>query len=245
MNPRPKILVVDGDAAIIALLGAYLVRFGLQVHAAANSAQMQQQLSLHAIDLVVLDPTLPGADGMALACALRAASRIPIIMLTARCSPADRVIGLEMGADDFMGKPFEPRELVARIQSVLRRVGEPRAEASGHLGAGVVRFGGWALQRDERRLTSPSGVAVPLSDAEFRLLSTFLKTPRRVVSREQLMVQARGRIMDGLDRSIDLLVSRLRLKLQGGAGTAELIKTVRGAGYLFDAQPVNGPAWGY
>jgi two-component system OmpR family response regulator len=237
------ILVVDDDEGITSLLCAYLSRFGLQAHAAANGEEMQRQLSAHPIALVVLDLMLPGVDGLALARALRAVSRIPIIMLTARGSPADRVVGLEMGADDYMSKPFEPRELVARIQSVLRRAAAPREATRSR--ADVIAFDGWQLQRDERQLTSPRGLVVPLSNAEFQLLSAFLKAPRRVVSREQLAEQARGRTLDDFGRSIDLLVSRLRRKLATEDGEREegtLIKTVRGAGYMFNAQSVQGAA---
>ena len=178
MNAAPHILVVDDDTGITTLLCAYLQRFGFQAHAAADGDEMRRQLDAHRIDLVVLDLMLPGVDGLALAHALRASSRIPIIMLTARCSPTDRVVGLEMGADDYVSKPFDPRELVARIQTVLRRAGVPRAETerSDH---DVVRFDGWELLRSERRLTSPKGLVVPLSNAEYQLLATFLRSPRR------------------------------------------------------------------
>lgn len=240
MNPLPKILVVDDDSGITSLLCAYLARFGFEAHAAADGVQMQRHIEAHAVDLVVLDLMLPGVDGLALAHALRAGSPIPIIMLTARGSPADRVVGLEMGADDYMCKPFEPRELVARIQTVLRRAGSARTEAPSP--PDLIRFDGWQLQRNERLLTSPKGLVVPLSNAEFQLLSTFLKAPRRVVSRDQLMEQARGRALDAFGRSIDLLVSRLRQKLADESGAANLIKTVRGAGYMFDARSVQGHA---
>jgi two-component system OmpR family response regulator len=234
----PRILVVDDDTAITSLLGDYLRRFRFEVVTAVDGAAMREQLQRHAIDLIVLDVMLPGENGLALAQQLRAQSRVPFILLSAQCSAYDRVIGLEVGADDFLGKPFEPRELVARIHTVLRR-GGAASEASD-----VVRFDGWELQRNDRRLISPTGVVVPLSNAEFKLLSIFLGTPRRVFSRDQLMAQARGRTLDALGRSIDLLVSRLRQKLAEGAEGAPLIRTVRGAGYLFDAQSVRGqPAW--
>jgi two-component system, OmpR family, response regulator len=246
MPPAPSILVVDDDEGITSLLCAYLARFGFETYVAADGVEMKRRLDAHRIDLVVLDLMLPGVDGLALAHELRAGSRIPIIMLTARCDPADRVVGLEMGADDYMSKPFEPRELVARIQTVLRRSGAPRGEATQEADTDVIRFAGWTLQRSERRLRSPKGLVVPLSNAEYQLLSAFLNAPRRVVSRDYLMAQARGRTMDGFERSIDLLVSRLRQKLIDDSGAAALIKTVRGAGYLFDAQSVQGlVAWGH
>ena len=240
MPTVPKILVVDDDDDITTLLCAYLSRFGFEARAVADGQQMQRHLDAHPVDLVVLDLMLPGVDGLALAQALRAGSRLPIIMLTARGSAADRVVGLEMGADDYMSKPFEPRELVARIHSVLRRSREARPPAAP--APEVIAFDGWRLQRDERLLTSPKGLVVPLSNAEFQLLSAFLKAPRRVVSRDQLMTQARGRSMDEIGRSIDLLVSRLRQKLADEAGAKALIKTVRGAGYMFDARSVQALA---
>lgn len=244
MKNETNILVVDDDVGITGLLCDYLARFGFKAFAAGNDIEMRQQLDARRIDLVVLDLMLPGVDGLSLVHALRAGSRIPIIMLTARCNPADRVVGLEMGADDYMSKPFEPRELVARIKTVLRRAGAPRADAPGQIGADVVSFDGWELQRSERRLKSPKGLVVPLSNAEYHLLSAFLRAPRRVVSRDYLMSQARGRTMEAMERSIDLLVSRLRQKLLDDSGAAALIKTVRGAGYVFDAQSVQGtPAW--
>jgi two-component system OmpR family response regulator len=161
-------------------------------------------------------------------------------MLTARTDLYDRIAGLESGADDYVGKPFEPRELVARIQTVLRRVRAPSAPLAGNAAlAEVVCFDGWSLHREERRLTSPQGLVVPLSNAEFRLLTTFLKTPRRLFSRDQLMEQARGRAMDSFERSIDLLVSRLRQKLADDPREPSMIKTVRGAGYMFDVRSVR------
>ena len=247
MQAQPSILVVDDDVGMTTLLCSYLSRFGLQVHAVADGVQMRQHLDTHHVDLVVLDLMLPGVDGLTLARALRAGSRIPIIMLTARGSAADRIVGLEIGADDYMGKPFDPRELVARIQSVLRRAATPGTPAQ--VASDVIAFDGWRLQRDERLLTSPKGLVVPLSNAEFQLLLAFLKAPRRVVTREQLAEQARGRTLDDLSRSVDLLVSRLRQKLthspQGSgatdsAGPPALIKTVRGAGYMFNARSVQG-----
>ena len=247
MQAQPSILVVDDDVGMTTLLCSYLSRFGLQVHAVADGVQMRQHLDTHHVDLVVLDLMLPGVDGLTLARALRAGSRIPIIMLTARGSAADRIVGLEIGADDYMGKPFDPRELVARIQSVLRRAARPGTPAQ--VASDVIAFDGWRLQRHERLLTSPKGLVVPLSNAEFQLLMAFLKAPRRVVTREQLAEQARGRTLDDLSRSVDLLVSRLRQKLthspQGSGATDSacppaLIKTVRGAGYMFNARSVQG-----
>jgi two-component system OmpR family response regulator len=232
-----RILVVDDDAEITTLLSQYLERYDFQVYVASDGASMHRQLREHAIDLVVLDVMLPGVDGLTLARLLREQSQIPIIMLTARAASYDCVVGLEMGADDYMSKPFEPRELVARIHCVMRR------QANGQMlsqAATAVRFDAWTLQRLERQVIDPQGTAVPLSYAEYRLLCTLLGSPRRVFSREQLMEQSRGRAMDMFDRSVDLLVSRLRGKL--GDEGARLIKTVRGCGYMLDARQVQ--AWG-
>ncbi|MDA8451600.1 response regulator transcription factor [Acidovorax sp. NCPPB 3859] len=237
------ILVVDDDDDITALLTQYLGRFGYTAHAACDAAAMRARMTAQPMDLVVLDLMLPGTDGMALARELRARSGVPIIMLTARADAYDRVLGLELGADDYMTKPFEPRELVARIHSVLRRTAPAFREPGGMQAvADVVRFDGWSLHSVERHLVSPAGVTVPLSNAEYRLLCTFLRMPRRVCSRDQLMEHARGRAMESFERSIDLLVSRLRSKLSDDPRAPALIKTVRGSGYLFDIQTVQGLA---
>ena len=233
------ILVVDDDVEITTLLTEYLARFGYAAHAAGDALSMRAQMAVHPIGLVVLDVMLPGTDGITLARELRERSRVPIIMLTARANPYDCVLGLEMGADDYMGKPFEPRELVARIQTVLRRIAGDTAPARKGLDE-VVRFDGWTLHSIERHLVSPQGVVVPLSNAEFRLLCTILRMPRRVFSRDQLMEQARGRAMDAFERSIDLLVSRLRSKLSDDPRSPSMIRTVRGAGYLFNVQSLQG-----
>ncbi|QHJ00271.1 response regulator [Xylophilus rhododendri] len=237
MNQRPHILVVDDDQEITTLLSDYLERFGFTVHTAVDGKTMREQIARQAMDMVVLDVMLPGSDGLMLAREVRQHSRVPIIMLTARTGTHDRVVGLELGADDYMGKPFEPRELVARINTVLRRI----PAGSGVQGSddGVVRFDGWELRRDERRLTSPDGLVVPLSNAEYRLLTTFLSMPRRIFSRDQLMERARGRTMENFERSIDLLVSRLRQKLSDDPRAPSMIRTVRGAGYVFDVRSVQ------
>ena len=242
MLPRSHILIVDDDEEITALLRDYLARFGFEVHAAGDGVAMREQLAAHHIDLVVMDLMLPGEDGLTLAREVRQRSQIPIIMLTARSNPYDRVLGLESGADDYMSKPFEPRELVARINTVLRRAGTLNDGAAPPSRSDVIRFDGWELHREDRCLTSPAGLVVALSNAEFRLLSTFLNMPRRLFSRDQLMEQARGRTMDLFERSIDLLVSRLRQKLADDPSEPSMIKTVRGAGYLFNVQSVQGAA---
>lgn len=237
MNHRPHILVVDDDQDITTLLSDYLERFGFTVHTASDGDGMREHIARQAMDMVVLDVMLPGSDGLALAREVRQHSRVPIIMLTARTGTHDRVVGLELGADDYMGKPFEPRELVARINTVLRRI--PAGRTAHPTDEGVVRFDGWELRRDERRLTSPDGLVVPLSNAEYRLLTTFLSMPRRIFTRDQLMERARGRAMENFERSIDLLVSRLRQKLSDDPRSPSMIRTVRGAGYVFDVRSVQ------
>ena len=241
----PQILVVDDNAPATESLCRYLARFGLEAFGVAGADAMRDQLQRRSIDLVVLSLTLPGFDGLDAARMLRRASNIPLIMLTARGDAADRIIGLETGADDCLARPFEPRELVARIQNVLRRAARSAGSPSANVFDTVTRFDGWQLDRGDRRLTSPAGMAIPLSNAEYQLLTTFLTQPRRVLSRDQLAVQAQGRPTGSVARSIDLLVSRLRQKLSdacGAVGEGEdgLIKTVRGDGYMLNARSVRG-----
>ena len=244
MTDRPAILLVDDDTDIIELLRQYLSRFRFEVFTAGDADGMRALLRQQRIDLVVLDVMLPGTDGLTLAREIRAQSRLPVIMLTARVSAYDRVLGLEMGADDYMCKPFEPRELVARIQTVLRRTQGGASEAADEAAGDLVSFDGWQLDRVERTVVSPAGPVAALSNGEFRLLNTFLQAPRRLLTRDQLMERARGRAMDSFDRSIDLLVSRLRHKLADEPGDDALIKTVRGAGYVFNARSVQSrPVW--
>lgn len=244
MNTKISILIVDDDAEITELLGDYLSRFNFEVRTACDADSMRAQLERHTVNLVVLDVMLPGTDGLTLSREIRERSQIPVIMLTARTTTFDRIMGLENGADDYMGKPFEPRELVARIHTVLRRSQGAKEAAPNVARSDVVCFDGWELHREERTLVSPTGLVVALSNAEFRLLNTFLQTPRRLFSRDQLMEQARGRAMDAFERSIDLLVSRLRQKLADDPDEPSMIKTVRGAGYMFNVQSVQGRmAW--
>lgn len=244
MKSSPHILIVDDDTDITALLSDYLSRFNFVTHVACDGNSMRVQLAQHAVDLVVLDVMLPGEDGLVLSREIRQRSSVPVIMLTARSNTYDRVLGLENGADDYVSKPFEPRELVARIHTVLRRANQLNDGPVSLARSDVVCFDGWELHREDRCLTSPTGLVVALSNAEFRLLSTFLQTPRRLFSRDQLMEQARGRAMDAFERSIDLLVSRLRQKLADDPDEPSMIKTVRGAGYMFNVQSVQGRvAW--
>ena len=229
-----SVLLVDDDIQIRQLLGDYLSEFGMTVVAVADGKSMEDALVRGIFDLVILDLMLPGEDGLSLCRSLRAKSDIPILMLTARGETMDRVIGLEVGADDYIVKPFEPRELVARIQTILRRAkgGHETPKEQGNMAS----FMGWRVNYVLRQIISPEELVVPLSNAEFRLLKVFIEHPCRVLSRDFLLDQARGRNMDLFDRSIDLLVSRLRHKLGDDSRTPGLIKTVRGEGYLFDAK---------
>jgi two-component system OmpR family response regulator len=227
-----RCLVVDDDPELLQSVCDYLRRFGLEAVPAASAAQMRAAIAQGAIDVVILDVMLPDADGLALLGALREQSHVPVIMLTAQGDPHSRVLGLELGADDYVTKPFEPRELVARIKAVLRRRAQPGQERRDE---GVVEFAGWRFDRLKRQLVSPRQVVVPLSSAEFRLLDAFVERPRRVLSRDQLIDATRGQGVVVADRAIDLAVSRLRQKLAAAEGGEQLICTVRGEGYLFDA----------
>lgn len=228
-----SILMVDDDAQIRQLLSDYLSGFGMSVVAVADGKAMADALKKSSFDLVILDLMLPGEDGLSLCRSLRAESDIPILMLTARGEAMDRVVGLELGADDYIVKPFEPRELVARIQTILRRA---RGNRENHKEQNEVQFMGWRLNYVMRHLVSPEELVIPLSNAEFRLLTVFIEHPNRILTREFLLDSARGRDMDVFDRSIDILVSRVRQKLNDDSRTPTLIKTVRGEGYLFDAK---------
>ena len=232
------ILVVDDDREIRSLLGDYLEKNGFRATAVADGRAMWSALEQGRFDLVILDVMLPGEDGFVLCRSLRARSDLPVIMLTAKGEDMDRIVGLELGADDYLAKPFNPRELLARIKSVLRRhravPGNLQAEPARYL-----RFAGWTLDLAARNLVSPTQVVVALSGAEFRLLRVFLSYPNRVLSRDQLMDLTVGREADPLDRSIDVQVSRLRRKIETHPQNPELIITVRGGGYMFTASVVR------
>ena len=221
-----RILVVDDDKSIRSLVSDFLRAQGEEVLTAADGVEMHSVLAQHGVDLIVLDLMLPGRSGLDLCRELRGASQTPIIMLTARGDEVDRVVGLEVGADDYIAKPFSPRELLARIKAVLRR--SQATSVGDHLH--VFHFSGWRLDTLRRELFDPKGVAVDLSTGEYDLLATFLEASQRVLSRDYLMEQARGRSYDVFDRVIDVQISRLRRKL---GAEEEMIKTVRGVGYLF------------
>lgn len=237
MPEQPHILVVDDDREIRDLVTRYLIKHGLRARGAADGRQMHQALDDWSIDLIVLDLMLPGEDGLSLCRKLRADSKIPVIMLTAMGEETDRIVGLEMGADDYVAKPFNPRELLARIKAVLRRVEDGQAAARPDADrANVLVFAGWRLDLQRRDLTSSDNVLVPLSAGEYDLLLAFVTRPQRVLSRDQLLDLARGREAQPFDRAIDVQVSRLRRKIEVDPGNPALIKTVRGGGYLFTPQ---------
>lgn len=234
MDTQDCILIVDDEPEIRRLLVDYLARNGFEAVAARDGREMWQMLERHAVDLLVLDLMLPDTDGLTLCRDLRAKSNLPVIMLTARGEETDRIVGIEMGADDYLVKPFNPRELLARIKSILRRT---RALPP-NLKPEPVRylcFAGWSLDTAERMLSSPDGVATPLSGGEFRLLRILLEHPNRVVTRDQLIEMIHGREAEAYDRAIDVQVSRLRQRLRDDSREPQLIKTVRGEGYVLAA----------
>jgi two-component system, OmpR family, response regulator len=229
LAPLSEILVVDDDGEILSLVSRFLRSNGFRVHTARSGAEMNEALKYGAIDLIILDLMLPGRSGLDLCRDLRRHSSLPVIMLTAKDDETDRIIGLEVGADDYLPKPFNPRELLARINAVLRRV-RPSGHAPVDRHRRAVQFAGWRLDTLKRELNNPAGVVVDLSTGEYDLLLAFLEAPQRVLTRDFLLDAARNRSIEVFDRSIDVQVSRLRRKLSGGE---ELIKTVRGVGYLF------------
>ncbi|HYG89707.1 MAG TPA: response regulator [Azospirillum sp.] len=231
MDRTPHLLVVDDDREIRSLISQFLTKHGYRVTAVRDGTEMMKTLEASRVDLVVLDLMLPGEDGLSLCRRLRATSPIPIVMLTAMGEETDRIIGLEMGADDYLAKPFSPRELLARIKAVLRRVSTP--QAVGGDGAKTLRFEGWSLDLAKRELRSADGVLVQLSAGEYDLLVAFVEHPQRVLTRDQLLDLARGRAAVPFDRSVDVQVSRLRRKIEPDPTDPTLIKTVRGGGYLF------------
>ena len=241
MNDAPDhILVVDDDREIRHLLAEYLEKQGLRCTAVADGRQMRAALEKGRFDLVILDLMLPGEDGLALCRHLRAApahARMPILMLTARGEDMDRILGLEMGADDYLTKPFVPRELLARIRAILRRTRAlpPNLDEAAAPRARQLAFAGWRLDTAARHLLDPEGVVVSLSGAEYRLLAVFLAHPQRVLNRDQLLELTQGREAEPFDRSIDLLVSRLRQRLREDAREPRILKTQRGEGYVLAA----------
>ncbi|HTS21680.1 MAG TPA: response regulator [Casimicrobiaceae bacterium] len=233
MTASAHVLVVDDEPAITEVLRRYLSTQGYRVSLAESGAAMRRIMAGASVDLVLLDLGLPGEDGLTLMRALREHSPVAIIVVTGRGEPVDRIVGLEVGADDYITKPFDLRELGARVRSVLRRTLEKKATSPQGSPVDVVRFAGWMLDLGSRRLESPCGEPVDLTTGEFELLAAFVKAPGRVVSRDELLEATRNREAGPFDRTIDVQVGRLRRKIEADPQRPEIIKSVRAAGYLF------------
>ena len=229
---QPHVLVVDDARDIREPLTRYLRENGFRVTSAENAAVARKAMRTSGIDIVILDIMMPGEDGLSLCRYIRESSGIPVIMLTARGEELDRIVGLEVGADDYMGKPFNPRELLARIGAVLRRTNTLPPRLRGPA-AERYRFGEWIFNASQREIVGPSGLAMPLSSGEFKLLMAFLDRPKVALSREQLLDLTKGRDADVFDRSIDNQISRLRRKIEQDPKNPRYIKTVWGGGYMF------------
>ncbi len=232
MTASPHILIVDDDREIRDLTGRYLRKHGFRVDTAPDAKAMDRTLQDGRFDLVVLDIMLPGEDGLSICRRLRASTELPIIMLTALAEDTERIIGLEIGADDYLATPFNPRELLARIRAVLRRAEAAGRPSRGGADAALV-FSGWRIHPARRELFSPDGVLVELTAGEFDLLLAFAERPRRVLSRDQLLDLTKGRDAQPFERSIDVQLSRLRRKIEADPKNPEMIKTVRSGGYIF------------
>lgn len=228
---KPHVLLVEDDPEISRMLGDVLTDNGFAVSAAQSAVEMDEVLAGEAIDLVVLDLMLPGEDGLSICRRLRAGSSIPIIMVTARGDEVDRIVGLEIGADDYLPKPFNSRELLARIRALLRRAQTSTATALSR--QRVLTFAGWRIDPATRQLHNPDGVRVTMTSVEFDVLLAFCRNPGRVLSREQLLEMVHGGIAGPIERSIDVHISRIRQKLETDPRDPVLIKTVRLGGYLF------------
>lgn len=231
MEPRDSILIVDDDRDIRSLLVDYLEKNGFTAAAVSDGRGLWHSIERHHPDLIVLDVMLPGVDGLTLCRDLRARSEIPVLLLTARGEETDRIIGLEMGADDYLVKPFSPRELLARIKTILRRARSLPKNLQPEP-ARYVRFAGWTLDTASRELVSPGQVVTPLSGGEYRMLRVFLDHPNRVLNRDQIMDALHGQEADPFDRSIDVQISRLRQRFGDDGRDPTLLKTVRGEGYV-------------
>lgn len=234
MEAFQHILVVDDDREIRELLARFLERDHFRVTAVRDAREARRMWPRGHFHVVVLDLMLPGESGLDFARWIRSQSDVPLVMLTAMGESTDRIIGLELGADDYVAKPFNPRELLARIRAVLRRVGEQEVRHAA-FGQGALRFAGWALEPARRRLLNPEGVEVPLTGGEYDLLLALIERPNRVLTRDMLLDLLRGREAGPFDRAIDVAISRLRRKLDDDGRHAQLIKTVRGGGYVLAA----------
>lgn len=228
-----RILIVDDDEEIRSLLQRFLHKHGFEADTAESGSAMDARLARASYDLVILDVMLPGEDGFSLCKRLRASNKLAIIMVTGVVDATDRIVGLELGADDYVTKPFDARELLARVRAVLRR-SDVQPAASGHV-APLLHFSGWRLDIVRRELRSSDMTLTPLSGGEFELLVAFAQHPQRVLTREQLIDLSRGPTHDAFDRSIDVKVSRLRRKIEEDPGDPEIIRTVRNVGYIFAA----------
>ena len=245
-NPddNPNVLIVDDDGGIRDLLADYLAKQGMRVSTARDGKEMDERLATANPDLIVMDLMLPGEDGLSLTRRVKAARDVPVIMLSARGEDIDRIVGLEVGADDYLPKPFNPRELLARIRAVLRRgSGGNHAAGNGQDAGEVFRFGSFALDLAAQAL-SRDGVEIPLSQAEFTLLKLFVERPNRALSRDQIMDSLKGYERDPFDRSIDVRVTRLRKKLEDDPASPVYIRTVWGQGYLFSPKGSGAVAAG-
>lgn len=234
-NAPVHVLAIDDDPSVRQMISDYLGDNEIRVSVLADGRGIAEVLARDVVDLIVLDLKLPGEDGMQIARTLRAESEIPIIMLTGRKEEADRVMALELGADDYLTKPFSPRELLARIRALLRRARGHETIAEGLQKIRAYRFAGWELNVRLRKLQSPEGEKVPITNSEFNLLVAFLAAPKRILSREQLLDLSRLHNDEVYDRAIDVQVGRLRRKIECGQ-TEDLIRTERGAGYVFTAE---------
>jgi len=238
MTEAPKILIVDDDVRICRTLRSYLKREGYQVSIAANGEEMWRQFEEVVPDLILLDVVLPGDDGITLARELRKTSNVGIIMLTGKNDPVDQIIGLEIGADDYVTKPFDERQLLARIRSLLRRKSAPSSSSDAKAGEGKnkVHFGGWEMDLLSHELVSPLGDEQTLTSHEFRLLEIFIQNPGAVMSRDQIMQHMYDRDWSHSDRSIDVLVGKLRKKIEEDPSQPKLVLTIRNFGYKFAAR---------
>jgi two-component system OmpR family response regulator len=240
MTAMPHLLIVDDDDDILSLLTSFFKKHSHAVTVAADGAGMFAALEKHAIDLVILDVMLQREDGFSLCQKLRATSRVPIIMLTAVTDHTDRIVGLELGADDYVSKPFDQRELLARVTAVLRRTAPTRAAPAPSAPRPRMCFGDWRLDVARRELRYSDNTLVLLSGGEFDLLLAFVEHPQRVLTRDQLLDLSHGPAHAAYDRSIDTLVSRLRHKLEQDPKAPSVIRTVRNGGYIFEAKVTRG-----
>lgn len=227
-----SVLIVDDDRRIRDMLGQFLTERGLTVYEAPDGKRMFSVLKSTRIDVIVLDVMLPGEDGFSLCRRLRLDSTVPVILLTAINEASDRIAGLELGADDYVAKPFDPRELLARIRAVMRRIGGSAAISREQA---IYTFNGWTLDPRRRTLRTPSNVLVDLTSGEFDLLLAFVEYPQQILHRDRLLDLARGRTNQAFDRSVDVQISRLRRKIEIDPAEPQLIKTIRSEGYLFTA----------